>query len=234
MFNMNEQFANVFKTPLFANEQFITAVKNAFPLNGQFAGFATSAYPTNELLIKAAKANAEAGLTALNALTAKALESMEKVIDLNLAAAKASLEESATIPQQLLSSKDPQEFISTVTALAQPTAAKAVAYNRHLADILVAAQGEFNRIANEQFAETRRQFAGLVDQVAKQAPAGSENAFAVVKAAIDNANAGYEQIAKTASQAAEVVEGNVKNAVNQVTQAVEQTATTASARARKQ
>jgi len=231
---MYEQFANAFKVPFFTNEQFTTAMKNAFPANEQFASFAINAFPGNESLNNAAKANFEAGLAVLNTLTAKSLESVEQVVDLNLTAAKASLEESAVIMQQLLSIKDPQEFISIVTALAQPTATKAVAYNRHLAGIASAAQSEFTRVANEQFAEARRKFSGLVDQISKQAPAGSENAFAVVKSAIDNANAGYEQFAKTASQAAEVVEVNVKNAVNQVTEAVEQTATNASPRARKQ
>jgi len=170
-----------------------------------------------------AKANFEAQLSILTALTSKAFESVEKVVDLNINVAKASLEDSAIATRQLLSAKDPQEFFSLSAAQAQPTAAKAIAYGRHLAGIASSAQAELTRAAEEQFAETGRKVSALVDDVSKNAPSGSENVIAIVKSAIGNANAGYEQFSKTTKQAVEAMEANMNSAVSQFSQAAEKT-----------
>ena len=90
-------------------------------------------FPIPEQFSNVAKANLEAQLSLLTSLTSKAFESVEKVVDLNLNVAKASLEDSAIAAKQLLGAKDPQEFFSLSAAQAQPTAAKAIAYSRHLA-----------------------------------------------------------------------------------------------------
>jgi phasin family protein len=190
-------------------------------------------FPMNEQFANAAKANLETQFSILTALTAKAFESMEKVVDLNLNAAKASLEDSTVAARQLLAAKDPQEFFSLTAAQAQPTAAKAIAYSRHLAGIASNAQAEFARAAEEQIAEAGRKVSALVDDVSKNAPAGSENVIAIMKSAIGNASAGYEQFTKTTKQAAEAMEANLNTAVSQFSQAAEQAAATAS-RARKQ
>jgi phasin family protein len=176
-----------------------------------------------------AKANFEAQLSALSALTSKAFESFEKVMDLNINAVKATIEDSTTASRQLLTAKGPQEFFSLSSAQAQPAAAKAIAYGRHLAAIASSAQSELSRAAEEQFAETSRKVSALVDDVSKNAPAGSENVVAFVKSAIGNANAGYEQLSKTTKQAAEAIEANVNTAVSQFSQAAEK----ATSRARK-
>jgi phasin family protein len=188
--------------------------------------------PMNEQFASAAKTNIEAQLSIITALTTKAFESVEKVVDLNLNAAKASLEDSAVTVRQLLAAKDAQEFLSLTAAQAQPTAAKAIAYSRHLAGIAAAAQAEFTRATEEQIAETGRKVSALVDDVSKNAPAGSENVIAIMKSAIGNANAGYEQFSKTTKQAVEVMEANLNNAVSQFSDAAEKTAASAS-RARK-
>jgi phasin family protein len=176
-----------------------------------------------------AKANIEAQLSIFTALTSKAFESMEKVVDLNLNVVKASLEDSSVAAKQLLSAKDPQEFFSLTAAQAQPTAAKAIAYSRHLAGIASSAQAEFTRAAEEQMAEAGRKVSTLVDDVSKNAPAGTENVIAMVKTAIGNANAGYEQFSRTTKQAAEVIEANVNSAVSQFSHATDK----ATSRARK-
>lgn len=171
-----------------------------------------------------AKANLEAQLSLITSLTTKAFESVEKVVDLNLNVAKASLEDSSIAAKQLLSAKDPQEFFSLTAAQAQPTAAKAIAYGRHLAGIATSAQAELTRATEEQIAEAGRKVSALVEDVSKNAPAGSENVIAIVKSAIGNANAGYEQFTRSTKQAVEVMEANMNSAVSQFTQAAEKTA----------
>lgn len=166
----------------------------------------------------ASKASFEAQLAMLTSLTNKALESVEKVIDLNLTVAKTSLEESNAAAKQFLTAKDAQEWLALSAAQAQPNAEKALAYGRQLAGIASSVQAEFSKAAEAQIAETSRKVLELVEEVSKNAPAGSENAIALVKSAIGNANAGYEQLAKTTKQAVEALEANMNSAVSQFTQ----------------
>ena len=148
---------------------------------------------------------------------------MEKIIELNVNAARASLEESSATARQLLAAKDAQEFFTLSAAQAQPTAEKAIAYSRHLAGIASSAHGEFTKAAETQVAEATRKVSTLVDEVTKNAPAGSENAVAIFKSMLGNASAGYEQLTKSAKQAVETIEANVANATSQFTQAAEKT-----------
>lgn len=177
-----------------------------------------------EQFSNATKANLDSQLTILSSLTSKAFDGMEKLVELNITAAKVTLEESSQAAKQLLSAKDPQEFFSLSAAQAQPTTEKAISYGRQVAAIAAGAQAEFSRAAEEQIAETNRKVISLVDEVTKHAPAGTESAVAALKATISNANAGYEQFSKTAKQAMEVMETNVNAAVNQFTQVAEKVA----------
>ncbi|SNT15259.1 phasin family protein [Noviherbaspirillum humi] len=190
----------------------------------------------NDQFSTAAKANFEAQLSALTALTTKAFEGVEKIVDLNLNAAKASLEDSAVTSRQLLASKDPQEFFSLFVAQFQPTAAKTIAYNRHFATIAAGLQADLTKATEEQIAETSRKVSDLVEDISKNAPQGSKNLFGGdlfggIKTSLGTLTAGYEQFSKTSKQAAEVIEANFNNAVNQFTQAAEKTAATATAAA---
>jgi len=184
-------------------------------------------FPIPDQLSGVAKANLEAQFSLFASLTSKAFEGVEKVVDLNLNVAKASLEDSAITAKQLLSAKDAQEFLTLTVAQAQPTAAKAIAYGRNLAGIASSVQNEFSRAAEEQIVETGRKVSALVDDVSKNAPAGSENVIALVKSAIGSANAGYEQFSKTSKQAMETMEANMNSAVMQFSQAAEKTGTRA-------
>ncbi len=177
-----------------------------------------------EQFSNATKANFESQFAIFASLTSKAFEGVEKLVELNITAAKATLEESSAAARQLLSAKDPQEFFSLSAAQAQPTAEKALSYSRQLASIATATQAEFSKAAETQIAETNRKVISLVDEVSKNAPAGTENAVAILKSAIGNANAGYEQLTKTTKQAVEALESNVNAAVSQFTQAAQKAA----------
>lgn len=181
-------------------------------------------YPSQDAFSQAAKANFENSLNLYTALSGKALESIEKLWTLNLTAAKASLDESSATASQLLSAKDTQQFIGLFSAQAKPTLDKAIAYSGHLVNIASGVQAEISRAAEQQFADVSRQISQLVDEAAKNAPPGSENAVAIWKTAFGNAAAGYEQLNKTAKQAVQAFEANMASAANQYTPAATQTA----------
>ncbi len=171
----------------------------------------------------ATKSQIEAQLAVMNSFASTAFDSMQKVVDLNLNVVKSSLQESSAAAHQLFTAKDPQEFFSLSSAQAQPTAEKAIAYSRHLASIATSTQAEFAKTAETQIAETNRKVMSLIEELSKNAPAGSENAVAILKSAIGNANASYDQLSKTAKQAVETMEGNLTAAASQFVNAAEKT-----------
>jgi phasin family protein len=172
-----------------------------------------------EQFSNATKANLESQFALLSALTTKTFEGVEKLVELNLNTAKATLENSSATARQLLAVKDPQEFFAVTAAQAQPNADKALAYGRQVASIAADTGAEFSRAAESQIAEVNRKVISLVDEVTKNAPAGSESYVSALKTVISNANAGYEQFTKTSKQAAEAIESNLNAAVSQFTQA---------------
>jgi phasin family protein len=174
--------------------------------------------PLQEQILVATKANLDAQFAMYASLTSKTLEGIERIVNLNISAAKASMEESAAAARQLLAAKDPQEMVSLVTAQAMPTFEKTLAYSGHLVNIASSTQSEFNKAAEVQLAEVSRKMNELVDEAAKKSPAGSESVMAIMKSALGNANASYEQLNKTTRQAMEVVEANIASAVAQMSQ----------------
>jgi phasin family protein len=177
-------------------------------------------FNNNDQFANAAKASMESQLAAATDLTNKALASVAQLVELNVSAAKASFEQSSATAQQLMAAKDPQQFFALATQNNNGSEFM-MAYARNLSSIAAAAQAEFTRATEAQLAETSRKVAALVDEVAKNAPAGSENAIAMLKSAMNNANAGYEQFSKTAKQAGQTMEDNMGNAARQFTQAAE-------------
>lgn len=168
-----------------------------------------------EQFSNATKASLESQFALMSSLTSKTFEGMEKLVDLNIATARSTLEDSSAVARQLLGAKDPQEFFSVTAAQAQPAAEKAMSYTRQLASIATGTGAEFSKAAESQIVEANRKVISLVDEVSKNAPAGSESFVAAVKTAISNANAGYEQFSKTTKQAVETMENNMNAAVSQ-------------------
>jgi len=168
-----------------------------------------------EQFSNATKANLESQFALLSSLTSKTFESMEKLVELNINTARATLSDGSSSARQLLAAKDPQEFFQLSAAQAQPTAEKALTYSRQLASIASGTGAEFSKAAESQIVEANRKVIALVDEVSKNAPAGSETFVAAVKTAISNANAGYEQFSKTTKQAVEALESNMNAAISQ-------------------
>jgi phasin family protein len=177
---------------------------------------------TPEQLLAQHKATVEA----LFGLTTKAFEGVEKLVELNVAAAKAALNESAQHAQAVLSVKDAQELLALQASVLQPLAEKTAAYNRHLYEIASGTTAEFSKAFEAKVAESQASFANLVDTAAKSAPAGSETAVAMMKSAVAAANNAYESVQKAVKQASDVAEANINTLASSAVNAAK-TATSA-------
>jgi phasin family protein len=159
---------------------------------------------TAEQIMASQKANMET----LFGLTNKAFEGVEKLVELNVQASKAALAETANQTQALMGVKDAQELLALQAGLMQPLAEKTAAYSRHLYDIATGTTAEFGKALEGQAADAQAKFMGLVDGAAKNAPAGSETAVAVMKSAVAAANNAFESVQKAVKQASDMAEAN--------------------------
>ena len=179
---------------------------------------------TADQILAAQKANLET----LFGLTTKAFEGVEKLVELNVTASKAALSEAASTTQAMLSVKDAQELLTLQASLFQPLAEKTAAYSRHLYDIAQGTGAEFGKAFESKAVEAQQNFAGLVDSAAKNAPAGSETAVAVMKSAVAAANNAFESVQKAVKQASDVAEANFNAVSTTAVNAAKSTAQTAS------
>jgi phasin family protein len=159
---------------------------------------------TAEEFVSTQKANVEA----LFGLSQKAFEGVEKLVELHVQLAKASLTEAGQQAQAILSVKDAQELLALQAGLLQPSAEKAAAYSRHVYEIASSTGAEVSRLAEAKVAEIQKSFLSVVDSAVQNAPAGTENAVALVKSAVAAASNAFETVQKAGKQAAEVAEAN--------------------------
>lgn len=161
---------------------------------------------TAEQMIAAHKSNVEA----LFGLSHKTFEGFEKLVDLNMQAARTSMGELTDSTRAALSAKDVQELMAVQAALLQPNAEKAVAYGRHVYDIATATNAEMTKMIEATLEDAQVRLNGLVDAAAKNAPAGTENTVALVRSMMAAANNTMESVQKAAKQAADAAEANLQ------------------------
>jgi phasin family protein len=181
-------------------------------------------FPVTDHFASASKAFFESRLAAFGALTNIALQGAEKIVALNMAVAKASTDESAITAKVLFEAKNPQDFISLVTAHAKPNVDKVAAYGRDLTDIVSATKVEFAKVAEAQVTDAQNQVSAWVDGITKNAPIGSESAGALLKSAMASAHDGYQQLNSATKKAVEAAETHVANASGQFAQAAKKAA----------
>jgi phasin family protein len=182
-----------------------------------------SAIPQNVL------AGQKATLDNILAIQGTFFNGFEKLVDLNLKVIRATLDEVAQKSQQAVDAKDAQEVLAFTSSLVQPNAEKALAYSKHVYDIVSGVQVDLSKLTEEQVAQGQQQVTEALDQFAKTAPTGSEGAIALLKTSLATANSAYETAAKVARQAADAAESNISAATNATFQAASDAAEAAKA-----
>jgi phasin family protein len=165
---------------------------------------------TPEQIAAANKANLE---TLLN-LTNKAFEGVEKLVELNMAVAKTALNENVQSAKQALTVRDAQQLMAMQAGMVQPLAEKIMSYSRHLYDIANETQSTFTSVAESQMKKSGGNLNGLVEELSKNAPAGSEAAVQAIKQAMTAANNAYETTQKSIKQAIDLAQNNFNAAAN--------------------
>lgn len=163
--------------------------------------------------------SSRAGVKAMESMTAQAYTSFEKLVELNMAASKSLLSESFGQIQAVMGAKDPQEMMALQTAMVQPMAEKSVAYGRHVYAIATEAGADFTKAFESKVAEAQGSFAGLVENLAKNAPAGSETFMAAFKSALQTSQNVIESAQTSAKKSVEMAESSFATLANQAASA---------------
>ncbi|MEI2416690.1 TIGR01841 family phasin [Orrella sp. JC864] len=158
--------------------------------------------------------NQKAAIDTLVAYQNTLFSGFEKLVDLNLKVVRASLDEVAQKSQQAAELRDGQDAAAFSASLLQPSAEKALAYSKHVYDIVSGVQSELAQLTEERIAAGQKNLSEAVEQLSRNAPAGSESALALFKSSLATANSAYESLSKAAKQAAEVAETNMNVAAN--------------------
>lgn len=152
----------------------------------------------------------------------------EKLVELNVKVMRATLDELNQQALQTATVKDPQEAMAYASSVMTPGAEKAVAYSKHVYDIMAGVQGQLAQLQEAQIADSQAHAAELIDQFARNAPAGSESAVAAMKTTVATASSAYDAMSKAARQAADVAETNLTAATNATFKAASDAADVAS------
>ena len=168
-------------------------------------------YQAPEQLLALNKANLEIAAK----FAGVALQGAERILELQLKAAKSAFADGVENAKAIAAVKDIKELAALKDTLAQPSIEKATAYAKNFYDVTAATQAEFGKLVDEQIADFNKQFVTVLDRMVKNAPAGSEVGIAALKSGIAAANGAYENLSKVAKQMTEVTQSNIEAAAKQ-------------------
>lgn len=131
--------------------------------------------------------------SAASAAAMKTLEGFRKLTEVNMQAARASLEQSADQINALLAAKDVNTLTSLVTSFAQPSADKFTNYARAVYAVTSETNADLAKMVQDQINRVNAQLAASIESLARNAPSGSEGSVAFIRQALSTANASYEQ-----------------------------------------
>ncbi|CAM3563886.1 phasin family protein [Polaromonas hydrogenivorans] len=162
----------------------------------------------------------KANLQALTDLTTQAFAGVEKLVELNMAASKAALSESFTHIQTVMAIKDPKELMALQSGLLKPMADKSAAYAQHVQTIVTESGAEFTKAVEAKTAEAQKAFGDVLENLTKNAPAGSETAVAAFKDALSSGQNAFESVQTQTKKAVETAHSNFTAAATQASDAV--------------
>lgn len=162
----------------------------------------------------------KANLQALQGFTTQAFAGVEKLVELNMAASKAALGETFSHVQAALGVKDAQEFLALQAGMFKPLADKTAAYAQHVQAIVTGSGAEFTKTVEAKTAEAQKAFGGVLENLTKNAPAGSETAVAAFKNAMTAGQNAFESAQTQAKKAIESAQSNFAAAATQATDVV--------------
>lgn len=162
----------------------------------------------------------KANLKELENITSQAFASIEKLVELNMAASKSALADSMSHTKALLGAKDVQELMALQSALVEPLKEKSAAYAQELKTIITDSSANLKKALEAKTAEAQKAITSAIENLTKNTPTGSEAVVAAFKSAmtagqnaVESAQAQVEKAVKTAQSQFTATSDNVVDVV---------------------
>ena len=165
-------------------------------------------YATPEQFAELSKAN----VAQATKLAALAFENAEKLVKLNLDAAKVALAQGVESASAAASVKDVQELFALRTKYAETGVQAALGYSRSLYDVASEAQAQYSQLAEETWTAYTKGVAAWVEKASKAAPAGSDVAVNAFKSTFAASTAAFDQFQKATKQVVSLADASVRAA----------------------
>ena len=153
--------------------------------------------------------NQEAVETALE-FAQLSIESTERVVRLQLEAAKKFLAQQSATATLLADVKDEQGLAAARTRLAEQAVESLVGYSRNVSEVAAQAQRELAKMVEKRFGAYQHQMTAAMQNLVQSAPAGSHPGAGALNSTMTATANAIETMTKAAKQAAELAEANVK------------------------
>jgi phasin family protein len=165
-------------------------------------------YATPEQFAELSKTN----VAQATKLAALAFENAEKLVKLNLNAARIALAQGVESASAAASVKDVQELFALRAKYAETGVQTALGYSRSLYDVASEAQAQYTKLAEEGWAAYTKGVAAWVEKASKSAPAGSDVAVNAMKSTFAASTAAFDQFQKATRQVVNLADASVRAA----------------------
>jgi len=166
----------------------------------------------------------QSNVHAIKELAEHAHTGIEQWTALHLSASRSALDEALHHAEASLSARDGAQWLTLQSDQLKALTAQAAGYGQHVYTLLSDSGSAISKSLEARLAQTHSSIASAVDSLEKNAPAGTEAAFAVIKNAV---TAGQGIIASAQSSAKRAVDA-AQSAITAATQQTVETSTRAS------
>jgi len=144
--------------------------------------------------------------------TGMAFDKFEQLNDLNIKHTKSSMADTSEAIAAMLEVKDPKEFMEFAQKSAGPIPSKVSAYMKEVYKI----NSDFLKSGSEyveaESEEMNKVISDQVEEMSKNAPAGTEGVVAMTKSSLAASSSTYESMTKAAKQVFDIVDSNIEAA----------------------
>lgn len=174
-------------------------------------------FTSPEQFANATKTLFDLQMQTFNAVASKTVQGVEQVVNLNMNAARSSMDRTLNAGRNMAQAGNPKQALDSLASTLKPDMSNAAEYSARLKAIIDEMHDEFRNAADTHVAEAKNTLSALIYDVTQNVKPGSENAVEIIKAAIDNAFKGYEQVSQATRQAVQNVEAQFERASSMVT-----------------
>lgn len=148
------------------------------------------------------------------------MASADRLMRLQLDAAKAFVAEQTQTAQALAGAKDAESMMALRTRLAEQAIERAVGYSRNVYEVATETQQQLAKLVEARLATSQQQITSAMENMLKTAPGGSNAAVEAMRSTLAATQSAMDSMTKAAKQASELAEANVKAVTEAATSAM--------------